>query len=179
MAPTVSSISIDASNVLSAVGGGAAPGAPVEVVASVKGDNGTPGDTSDDVVLKDQPVTVSVDRGFLSPDASTVSGLTLAEGHRAAGDLWGYVRNDGTSASLTTGDAGNWIRVSVTESRTAYTSPSAAATSSSLQIALGTFTNTVLPTMSANPKVGVAVTSTNGTWSVTPDRGARITGSRR
>jgi len=81
------------------------PGVPVDLDITVYGkDNDT--NPANDLVLKDQAISVSVDRGFLSPNAEAANDLKLAAGHTAAGSLWGFFQNDGLSKSITTGDSG-------------------------------------------------------------------------
>ena len=86
-------------------GGDAAPGKPVAVDVTVFGkDSDT--NPSNDPILKDFPATVSVDKGFLTKDAADVDSLTLADGHKAAGDLFGFYVNQGQSQDISTGDQG-------------------------------------------------------------------------
>ena len=84
--------------------GQAAPGQPVDLDIVV---HGADGDTNpnNDPALADYPVTVTVDKGFLSPNANTIGALTLAAGHDSTGDLYGFFKNDGASKSISTGDA--------------------------------------------------------------------------
>jgi hypothetical protein len=49
---------------------------------------------------------VSVDKGFLSPDADTPQELTLADGQDDEGDLFGFYEQLGASEELTTADSG-------------------------------------------------------------------------
>lgn len=80
-----------------------APGVPVDLDIVVRGkDNDS--DPTNDPALQDYPVTVSVDKGFLSPNAEKANDAVLADGHDAQGDLWGYFKNDGTSVDTSTGD---------------------------------------------------------------------------
>lgn len=81
------------------------PGVPVDLDITVRG-NDDDSNPSNDPKLGDVPVQVTVDKGFLSPNAENVNDLTLASGHDADGDLWGYFRNDGTDETVTTADSG-------------------------------------------------------------------------
>ena len=57
--------------------------------------------------LTDYPVEVTVDKGFLSPERrDRPSDLTLADGHDATGDLWGFFKQLGQTQNVSTGDAG-------------------------------------------------------------------------
>ncbi|NYD42837.1 hypothetical protein [Nocardioides panaciterrulae] len=79
------------------INGEATPGRPVDLDISV---TNADGDT-----LTDYPVTVSVDHGFLSPDAETASKLT-ADPAAAEGGLYGEWKPVGTSKELSTDDTG-------------------------------------------------------------------------
>jgi hypothetical protein len=106
-AETVSGIEI-ATDVLAPNGTGvqtAGPGVPVDLDITVRGADGDD-NPSNDPKLGDVPVEVSVDKGFLSPNAETTDDLTLADGHNTAGDLWGFFKNDGTSQTVTTAESG-------------------------------------------------------------------------
>lgn len=81
------------------------PGVPVDLDITVYGtDNDA--NPANDPKLGDVPVEVSVDKGFLSPNAETTDALTLAADHGDAGDLWGFFKNDGTDETVNTADAG-------------------------------------------------------------------------
>jgi len=84
----------------------AGPGVPVDLDITVHGKDGD-ADPSNDPVLGDVPVEISVDKGFLSPDAESVDDLKLASDHAQAGDQWGYFQNDGTDKTVTTADSGS------------------------------------------------------------------------
>lgn len=104
---TVSGIDI-ATDVLAPSGTGistAGPGVPVDLDITVRGADGD-SNPNNDPKLGDVPVQVSVNKGFLSPNAETTDDLTLASGHNSAGDLWGFFKNDGTSRTVTTADSG-------------------------------------------------------------------------
>ncbi len=106
-ADTISGIDI-ATDVLAPNGTGisaAGPGVPVDLDITVRGADGD-SNPNNDPKLGDVPVQVSVDKGFLSPNAETTDDLTLAAGHNTVGDLWGYFKNDGATESLTTADSG-------------------------------------------------------------------------
>ena len=72
------------------------PGRPADLDIVVKDASGAP--------LQDFPVTVSVDHGFLSPNAETAGALTPAAGAADNGDLYGVWKNDGASKTVSTGD---------------------------------------------------------------------------
>lgn len=74
------------------------PGRPVDLDINVQ--------NSDNVELTDFPVTVSVDHGFLSPNAETAADLK-ADPAPAAGGLYGEWKSEGTEKELTTDDTGN------------------------------------------------------------------------
>ncbi|MDI6911859.1 hypothetical protein [Nocardioides sp.] len=106
--PTVSGIDIG-TQVLAPSGTGisaAGPGVPVDLDITVRGADGDD-DPSNDPKLGDVPVQVSVDKGFLSPNAESTDDLTLASGHDRQGDLWGYFQNDGADETVTTADSGS------------------------------------------------------------------------
>ena len=84
---------LDPRNVDSTVAG---PGVPVDLDITVQ--------DADNNDLVDYPVTVTVDQGFLSPNAESVDDLTLAADQDDEGDLWGYFQNDGQSDEVSTGD---------------------------------------------------------------------------
>jgi len=109
-AATVGRIDID-TQVLAPAGSGitkAGPGVPVDVDVTVRGTD-SDSDPSNDPKLGDVPVEISVDKGFLSPDAESAADLTLAADHDDAGDLWGYFQNDGSDQTVDTGDAGSGL----------------------------------------------------------------------
>lgn len=104
-APTVGRIDIG-TQVLAPAGTGvttAGPGVPVDLDVTVYG---TDGDAipANDPKLGDVPVEVTVDKGFLSPNAESANDLTLDADHDNAGDLWGYFQNDGTDETVDTDD---------------------------------------------------------------------------
>lgn len=88
-----------------------APGKPaaVEVTVYADDDDANP---ANDPKLEDYPVTVAVDKGFLSPDADandnglSADELVLADGQDDEGDLFGFYEQLGASEDLTTGDSG-------------------------------------------------------------------------
>ena len=84
----------------------AGPGVPVDLDITVRGADGDD-NPNNDPKLGDVPVQVSVDKGFLSPNAETTDDLTLASGHDRQGDLWGYFQNDGSDETVTTADSGS------------------------------------------------------------------------
>jgi len=91
-AAEVDSIDIEAT-------GDAAPGRPADLDITVYGPDGPDAGTDPDVVT-DEPVTVTVDKGFLTDG-------TLAEGNDAEGDLYGFFEDQGQEQELSTGDAGD------------------------------------------------------------------------
>lgn len=105
----VSRIEVDANTVDGF--GDFAPGKPAAVEIDVYGVDGD-ANPANDPLLEDFPVTVSVDKGFLSPyDDANANGLdddelVLADGHDAAGDLFGFYEQLGATEDLTTGDDG-------------------------------------------------------------------------
>jgi hypothetical protein len=99
-AATVTSIDVN----LDEIFGSAAPGRPVDLDITVHGADGD-SNPNNDPALADYPVTITVDKGFLSPNAETANDVTLASGHDSTGDLWGFFKNDGSSKSVSTGDA--------------------------------------------------------------------------
>ncbi|NHC23440.1 hypothetical protein G6553_09690 [Nocardioides sp. IC4_145] len=84
--------------------GNPAPGKPVDLDITVRG-QGQGGQAG--AVLGDVPVTVSVDKGFLSPNAETRNDLALDQGNDDAGDLFGAYQDLGQQEELSTADAGN------------------------------------------------------------------------
>ena len=102
--PAVESIDIDTNNLFA---GSFAPGKPVDLDITVYGKDNDTNPTNNP--LQDYPVSVSINKGFLSPDAGSDATdpdeLTLADGHKAKGDLFGFYKNDGASENITTGDA--------------------------------------------------------------------------
>jgi hypothetical protein len=105
-AATVGRIAID-TQVLAPAGTGvtqAGPGVPVDLDVTVYGDDGDT-NPANDPKLGDVPVEVTVDKGFLSPNAESTDALTLDPAHDSAGDLWGFFKNDGTDETVTTDDA--------------------------------------------------------------------------
>lgn len=84
--------------------GAPAPGKPVDLDITVrgKGENGQQGQA-----LGDVPVTVSVDNGFLSPNAETSNDLALDAENDDQGDLFGVYQDLGQEEQLTTADSGN------------------------------------------------------------------------
>lgn len=79
------------------IDGMATPGRPVDLDVTVKNADG---DT-----LTDFPVTISVDHGFLSPNAETAGALTPDPAPAQDGQ-YGEWKSDGTSKDLTTDDTG-------------------------------------------------------------------------
>ncbi|MDN4172409.1 hypothetical protein QWY28_05605 [Nocardioides sp. SOB77] len=84
--------------------GNPAPGKPVDLDITVRGQaqSGQQG-----AALNDVPVTVSVDKGFLSPNAETRDDLALDAENDDAGDLFGVYQDLGKDEQVSTGDAGN------------------------------------------------------------------------
>ncbi len=83
----------------------AGPGVPVDFDIELLGADPTPANGIDDrPSLQDVPVTVTIDTGFLSPNAENPDDLNLANDHDSVGDLWGYFQNDGASKTVSTGD---------------------------------------------------------------------------
>lgn len=113
----VSGIEIDDTNVFA---GDYAPGKPVELDITV---TGVDGDTNagNDPVLKDFPVTVSVDKGFLSTDTQGAgdnldeNDLVLDADNDDAGDLFGFYEDLGADEEVDTGDAGTAAIVAAIE----------------------------------------------------------------
>jgi hypothetical protein len=85
-------------NVANLIDGKATPGRPVDLDIDVE--------NSDGVDLTDYPVTVKVDRGFLSPNAEGVADL-VADPAPAQDGLYGEWKSDGTETALTTDDGGD------------------------------------------------------------------------
>ena len=105
-APVVKAVTLTKKNVFP--GATAAPGKPVElnVVVTSEGPTPLPGD---DVVLKDYPVSVAVDRGFLSPDSKPglttgVNDLKLTAEQDDAGDLFGFYEDLGKTETVDSSD---------------------------------------------------------------------------
>ncbi|MDQ4051497.1 MAG: hypothetical protein M3237_02210 [Actinomycetota bacterium] len=103
--PVVKAVTIDDANVF---GGPAAPGKPVELEITVTSEGPTPA-AGDDIVLKDIPVSVAVDKGFLSPDSKPglntgINDLALAAGQGDEGDLFGFYEDLGTTETVDTSD---------------------------------------------------------------------------
>lgn len=101
-APEVSGILIE-TDALYGSPGQYGPGRPADLDIVVTGKDGDT-NPNNDPALEDFPVTVSVDKGFLSPNAENANDLVLADGHTAAGGLWGFFKSLGTSANISTGD---------------------------------------------------------------------------
>lgn len=97
--PPVGRIDVTASALRSSF----APGRPADIDVTVYGKDADT-NPANDPVLTDYPVTITVDKGFLSPNAETEADLVLAAGHDATGDDYGYFKNDGTSKAASTGD---------------------------------------------------------------------------
>jgi hypothetical protein len=103
--PVISDVKIDTSSVFGRV----APGKPVELDITVtRKDADT--DPTNDEVLKDFPVQVSVDKGFLTPDTEG-AGLTLDPNDLALeadqddeGDLFGFYQDLGADETVDTSD---------------------------------------------------------------------------
>lgn len=100
VAPTVKRIVVDEDELFA---GNAAPGKPVDLDIEVYAEGPTAA-ASDDVLLQDFPVTVSVDKGFLSPNAETVGDLSLSAENDDEGDLFGFYENLGKQQTISTGD---------------------------------------------------------------------------
>jgi hypothetical protein len=104
--PVVSDIKVTTQNVF---GGEVAPGKPVELNVTVyRKDADT--DPTNDAVLNDFPVKVSVDKGFLTPDTEG-AGLTLDPNDLALeadqddeGDLFGFYQDLGADETVDTSD---------------------------------------------------------------------------
>lgn len=104
--PVVKAVSIDTDNVFA---GAPAPGKPVELNIKVtsEGPTAAPGD---DIVLKDAPVTVTVDKGFLTPDTKgegmnvDPTDLDLTDEQDDEGDLFGFYESLGASATVDSSD---------------------------------------------------------------------------
>ena len=96
-APTPTDIVID---VQTLIDGMYTPGRPAEIDVTVDGDS-----AAGMQAIKDYPVTVSVDHGFLSPNANEEADLEPAAGSDDDGDLYGVWKNSGTSKDISTGDA--------------------------------------------------------------------------
>lgn len=77
----------------------ATPGRPVDLDITVENADGDE--------LTDYPVTVSVDRGFLSNHAASINDLTVDPASDVEGGLFGEWKSEGTSRELTTDDNGN------------------------------------------------------------------------
>jgi hypothetical protein len=108
-APVVKAITVATDNVY----GSPAPGRPVELDIKVtsEGPTDAPGD---DVVLKDAPVVVTVDAGFLTPDTQgegmnvDPAELALTADQDDENDLFGFYENLTNSTTVdTSDDAGN------------------------------------------------------------------------
>ena len=93
VAPSPTSMTVDIDELID---GMVTPGRPVDLDVVVKEDLET---------LKDFPVTVTVNKGFLSPNADTEDELTPASAP-ADDALYGVWRQLGTSRTVSTGDAG-------------------------------------------------------------------------
>ncbi|MFC5177409.1 hypothetical protein [Nocardioides taihuensis] len=101
--PEATDITVDTDALYTEGGGQYGPGRPADLDITVFGADGPDAGTDPDE-LQDFPVTVSVDKGFLSPNAESAGDLVLADGHDAAGDLWGFFENLGTEVQTSTGD---------------------------------------------------------------------------
>jgi hypothetical protein len=102
--PVVKAVSVEPK----AVFGQAAPGKPVELEVTVTSEGPSP-IAGDDVVLDDFPVSVSVDKGFLSPDTKPglttgINDLTLTADQDDKGDLFGFYEDLGNSETVDTSD---------------------------------------------------------------------------
>ena len=109
-AGVVKAVDVTTSNVF---GGSPAPGKPVELNVKVtsEGPTNAPGD---DIVLKDYPVSVVVNRGFLTPDTQGAgfnvnpTDLALTADQDDNGDLFGFYQSLGVDEVVETSDhAGN------------------------------------------------------------------------
>lgn len=91
---TADDITVDVQNLIDAM---ATPGRPVDLDITVENEDGTK--------LTDYPIEISVNKGFLSPNAETAADLK-ADPAPAEGGLYGEWKSDGTSKTFTTDDAG-------------------------------------------------------------------------
>ena len=104
--PVVKAVTVTTDNVF---GGSAAPGKPVELNVKVTSEGATP-DPGDDVVLKDAPVTVTVDKGFLTPDTEgegmnvDPTDLVLTDEQNDENDLFGFYESLTNTATVNTSD---------------------------------------------------------------------------
>src|SRR5205807_4982319 len=113
--------------------------------------------------------TLTAAHGTWSPAADTYA----YQWQVSADGVSGWTNATGTGATTSSyaiapADVGKHLRVHVTASKAAYsdsTQDSAATTA----ILAATFTNSTAPTVSGTAQVGTQLTSTNGTWSQTPD----------
>jgi hypothetical protein len=101
------------------VDGLATPGRPVAVDVTVE--------NADGAVLTDYPVTIEVDRGFLSPDAGTAADL-VPDPAPAEGALYGEWKSDGTEKASTTDDTGKAGAVVAIEDDAAFATSSTVVT---------------------------------------------------
>ena len=91
---------------------GRAPGQPVELNVVVRGQAVADATPENDPILKDYPVSFSVDKGFLTSDTQG-PGLTvdpdeldLTADQDDTGDLFGFYENLGTTETVDTSDGG-------------------------------------------------------------------------
>ncbi len=103
-APVVKAVTLTKKNVFPT----AAPGKPVELNVSVTSEGATPL-PGDDVVLKDYPVSFTVDKGFLTPDSKPglttgINDLKLTAEQDDEGDLFGFYEDLGKTKAVDTSD---------------------------------------------------------------------------
>ena len=91
---TADDITVNVQNLIDAM---RTPGRPVDLDITVENEDGT--------ALTDYPIEISVNKGFLSPNAETAADLK-ADPAPAEGGLYGEWKSDGTSKTFTTDDAG-------------------------------------------------------------------------
>jgi hypothetical protein len=120
----------------------ATPGRPVDFDIQVRNDSGVP--------LTDYPVTVSVDHGFLSPNAEDKADLT-ADPAPAEGGLFGEWKSDGTSKQFTTDDSGNTGTVVAIEKDAAFDTSEDVTTTVTVKAGNVTTTRTVTFTTDWTP----------------------------
>ncbi|HET9423288.1 MAG TPA: hypothetical protein VFO49_19280 [Nocardioides sp.] len=101
------------------VDGLATPGRPVAIDVTVENADGD--------ALTDYPVTIEVDHGFLSPDATTAADL-VPDPVPAEGALYGEWKSDGTEKEYTTDDTGKTGAVVAIEADAAFATGSTVVT---------------------------------------------------
>lgn len=145
--PTVHGVSVTMDNLY----GAARPGAPVDLDIEVDGSS-----TAGMQALSDFPVEVTVDHGFVSPNAETKEALTPAAGAGDAGDLWGVWQNDGASETVSTGDAAKAGAVAAIERDAGFDDDGLVQTTVTVKAGNVTETRTILWS-SSNPLNGKSV----------------------